>query len=56
MPRTNSTLHIPDSPFTDSVGSALDAVGKHIRSLNKKLKAIDELKKRVERGDVLEKT
>ncbi|KAJ7476118.1 hypothetical protein FB451DRAFT_1557904 [Mycena latifolia] len=60
----DSTLSIPqpaldldgDSPLTGGVGSALDAVAKHIRKLNKKLKAIDELKEKVKRGESLEMT
>ncbi|KAJ6589922.1 hypothetical protein DFH09DRAFT_1140443 [Mycena vulgaris] len=36
------------------VGSALDAVAKRMRKLNKTLKAINELKEKVKRGESLD--
>jgi translation initiation factor 2A len=37
-------------------GEGLDPVAKKIRNLNKKLKAIEELKERAKKGDKLEAT
>ncbi|EDR11071.1 uncharacterized protein LACBIDRAFT_233034, partial [Laccaria bicolor S238N-H82] len=47
-----------ETPTTPGVGldSALDPVAKKIRNLNKKLKAIDELKEKAKRGERLEAT
>jgi len=48
------------APVADSVpptpGDALDPVAKKLRNLNKKLKAIDELKEKAARGERLEAT
>ncbi|KAJ6589917.1 hypothetical protein DFH09DRAFT_1140435, partial [Mycena vulgaris] len=41
---------------TGGVDSALDAVAKRMRKLNKTLKAIDELKEKVKKGESLEMT
>ncbi|KAJ7712124.1 eukaryotic translation initiation factor eIF2A-domain-containing protein [Mycena maculata] len=60
----DGTLFIPppsldvdgDSPLTGGLDSALDPVAKKARNLNKKLKAIDELKEKAKRGERLEAT
>ncbi|KAJ6455956.1 eukaryotic translation initiation factor eIF2A-domain-containing protein [Mycena vitilis] len=60
----SGTLFIPpadlavdgDSPLTSALDSALDPVAKKARNLNKKLKAIDELKEKAKRGERLEAT
>lgn len=60
----DGTLFIPppsldvdgDSPLTGGLDSALDPVAKKARNLNKKLKAIDELKDKAKRGERLEAT
>ncbi|KAJ6606067.1 eukaryotic translation initiation factor eIF2A-domain-containing protein [Mycena vulgaris] len=60
----NGTLFIPppgldvdgESPLTGGLDSALDPVAKKARNLNKKLKAIDELKEKAKRGERLEAT
>ncbi|KAJ6567105.1 eukaryotic translation initiation factor eIF2A-domain-containing protein [Mycena capillaripes] len=60
----NGTLFIPppdlnidgESPLTSGLDSALDPVAKKARNLNKKLKAIDELKEKSKRGERLEAT
>jgi len=46
---------IPPTPGTGT-GEGLDPVQKKIRNLNKKLKAIDELKEKVKKGDKMEAT
>ncbi|TFK35523.1 eukaryotic translation initiation factor eIF2A-domain-containing protein [Crucibulum laeve] len=45
-----------ETPTTPGLDSALDAVAKKVRNLNKKLKAIDELKEKAKRGERLEAT
>ncbi|GBE82835.1 Eukaryotic translation initiation factor 2A [Sparassis crispa] len=45
---------VPPTPSGD--GSTLDPIAKKIRNLNKKLKAIEELKEKAEKGDRLEAT
>ncbi|KAJ7184591.1 eukaryotic translation initiation factor eIF2A-domain-containing protein [Mycena filopes] len=60
----DGTLFIPpagleidgESPLTSGLDSALDPVAKKARNLNKKLKAIDELKEKAKRGERLEAT
>ncbi|KAJ7700725.1 eukaryotic translation initiation factor eIF2A-domain-containing protein [Mycena rosella] len=60
----NGTLFIPppgleldgDSLLTGGLDSALDPAAKKARNLNKKLKAIDELKEKAKRGERLEAT
>ncbi|KAF7353882.1 Eukaryotic translation initiation factor 2A [Mycena venus] len=60
----NGTLYIPppdlavdgESPLTSGLDSALDPVAKKARNLNKKLKAIEELKEKAKRGERLEAT
>ncbi|KAJ4475455.1 eukaryotic translation initiation factor eIF2A-domain-containing protein [Lentinula aciculospora] len=47
---TNST------PVTPGLDSALDPIAKKVRNLNKKLKAIEELKDKAKRGERLEAT
>ncbi|KAF9463413.1 eukaryotic translation initiation factor eIF2A-domain-containing protein [Collybia nuda] len=44
------------SPVTPGLDSSLDPVAKKVRNLNKKLKAIDELKEKAKRGERLEAT
>jgi len=45
------------SPVIDAeAAAALDAIAKKVRNLNKKLKAIDELKEKASRGERLEAT
>ncbi|KAG7453195.1 translation initiation factor eIF-2A [Guyanagaster necrorhizus] len=44
------------SPVTPTLDSALDPAAKKIRNLNKKLKAIEELKEKAKRGERLEAT
>ncbi|KAJ7765703.1 eukaryotic translation initiation factor eIF2A-domain-containing protein, partial [Mycena metata] len=44
------------SPLTSGLDGALDPVAKKARNLNKKLKAIDELKEKAKRGERLEAT
>ncbi|TFK24635.1 translation initiation factor eIF-2A [Coprinopsis marcescibilis] len=47
----------PETPLTSALDSAaLDAVAKKARNLNKKLKAIEELKEKQKRGERLEAT
>ncbi|KAG2021185.1 eukaryotic translation initiation factor 2A [Coprinopsis cinerea AmutBmut pab1-1] len=53
-PSTPAALE-PQTPVTPG-GDGLDAVAKKIRNLNKKLKAIDELKEKQKRGERLEAT
>ncbi|KAF5318153.1 hypothetical protein D9619_012117 [Psilocybe cf. subviscida] len=43
-------------PLTPGADNALDALAKKARNLNKKLKAIDELKEKAKRGERLEAT
>jgi len=45
---------IPPTPATE--GASLDPIAKKIRNLNKKIKAIDELKDKTKRGERLEAT
>ncbi|KAH9483473.1 Eukaryotic translation initiation factor 2A [Psilocybe cubensis] len=45
-----------DAPVTPGADGALDAVAKKARNLNKKLKAIEELKEKAKRGERLEAT
>jgi len=45
-----------DTPTTPGIDSALDPVAKKARNLNKKLKAIEELKEKAKRGERLEAT
>ncbi|KAJ7348806.1 eukaryotic translation initiation factor eIF2A-domain-containing protein [Mycena albidolilacea] len=60
----NGSLYIPpsdlvvdgESPLTSGLDGALDPVAKKARNLNKKLKAIDELKEKAKRGERLEAT
>ncbi|KAJ7237720.1 eukaryotic translation initiation factor eIF2A-domain-containing protein [Mycena haematopus] len=60
----NGTLYIPppdltvdgESPLTGGLDGALDPAAKKARNLNKKLKAIDELKEKAKRGERLEAT
>ncbi|KAJ7500388.1 eukaryotic translation initiation factor eIF2A-domain-containing protein [Mycena galericulata] len=60
----DGTLFIPppgldidgDSPLTGGLDSALDPMAKKARNLNKKLKAIEELKEKAKRGERLEAT
>ncbi|KAF7295858.1 hypothetical protein HMN09_01129200 [Mycena chlorophos] len=61
----NGTLQLPISPpevVADEVATpggadgALDPIAKKVRNLNKKLKAIDELKEKAKRGERLEAT
>jgi translation initiation factor 2A len=54
-------LHVPvldtgSVPPTPGLDGALDPVAKKVRNLNKKLKAIDELKEKARRGERLEVT
>ncbi|KAG9007380.1 hypothetical protein FRB94_014407 [Tulasnella sp. JGI-2019a] len=51
----DQTPGIPATPGTAG-GEGLDPVQKKIRNLNKKLKAIDELKEKVKKGDKMETT
>ncbi|KAF5387019.1 hypothetical protein D9615_002066 [Tricholomella constricta] len=44
------------SPVTPGLDSSLDPVAKKVRNLNKKLKAIEELKEKAKRGERLEAT
>ncbi|KAF8989616.1 hypothetical protein BDQ17DRAFT_1434324 [Cyathus striatus] len=44
----------PATPAMPSVNGALDVVVKKMRNLNKKLKAIEELKEKAKRGERLE--
>jgi len=44
------------TPVTPGADSALDPAAKKARNLNKKLKAIDELKEKAKRGERLEAT
>ncbi|CAK5279167.1 unnamed protein product [Mycena citricolor] len=63
-PNGNGSLFIPppglvvdaDVPPTPGLDSALDPIAKKARNLNKKLKAIDELKEKSKRGERLEAT
>jgi len=60
----NGTLYIPppdltldgESPLTSGLDGALDPAAKKARNLNKKLKAIEELKEKAKRGERLEAT
>ncbi|KAJ7801041.1 eukaryotic translation initiation factor eIF2A-domain-containing protein [Mycena olivaceomarginata] len=60
----NGSLYIPpsdlvvdgESPLTSGLDGALDPAAKKARNLNKKLKAIDELKEKAKRGERLEAT
>ncbi|KAF7298312.1 hypothetical protein MKEN_01355700 [Mycena kentingensis (nom. inval.)] len=54
----NGALLSPDGePATPGgIDSALDPIAKKVRNLNKKLKAIDELKEKAKRGERLEAT
>lgn len=45
-----------ETPVTPGADSALDPVAKKVRNLNKKLKAIEELKEKAKRGERLEAT
>ncbi|KAJ6630332.1 eukaryotic translation initiation factor eIF2A-domain-containing protein [Mycena sp. CBHHK59/15] len=45
-----------DAPLTPGIDSALDPIAKKARNLNKKLKAIEELKEKAKRGERLEAT
>ncbi|KAJ7611801.1 eukaryotic translation initiation factor eIF2A-domain-containing protein [Roridomyces roridus] len=56
-----SSLFIPpglddDMPLTPGADGSLDPIAKKARNLNKKLKAIDELKEKAKRGERLEAT
>ncbi|KAF7359064.1 Eukaryotic translation initiation factor 2A [Mycena sanguinolenta] len=63
-PNGNGTLYIPppdlavdgESPLTSGLDGALDPAAKKARNLNKKLKAIEELKEKAKRGERLEAT
>lgn len=44
------------TPVTPGLDSALDPIAKKVRNLNKKLKAIEELKDKAKRGERLEAT
>jgi len=44
------------SPVTPGMDSSLDPIAKKVRNLNKKLKAIEELKDKAKRGERLEAT
>ncbi|KAF9446560.1 translation initiation factor eIF-2A [Macrolepiota fuliginosa MF-IS2] len=46
----------PASPTTPVADGALDTIAKRVRNLNKKLKAIEELKEKAKRGERLETT
>lgn len=46
----------PETPEPALDSAALDAIAKKVRNLNKKLKAIDELKEKQKRGERLEAT
>ncbi|KAF7777892.1 hypothetical protein Agabi119p4_3964 [Agaricus bisporus var. burnettii] len=46
----------PSSPTTPGVDGSLDSIAKRVRNLNKKLKAIEELKEKANRGERLETT
>ncbi|KAF8650069.1 hypothetical protein AX16_005433 [Volvariella volvacea WC 439] len=46
----------PQPPATPVADGGLDAVAKKVRNLNKKLKAIEELKEKAKRGERLETT
>ncbi|KAK0186077.1 eukaryotic translation initiation factor eIF2A-domain-containing protein [Armillaria mellea] len=49
-------INVEVSPTTPTLDSALDPAAKKIRNLNKKLKAIEELKEKAKRGERLEAT
>ncbi|KAJ3769553.1 eukaryotic translation initiation factor eIF2A-domain-containing protein [Lentinula raphanica] len=51
-PIDTSTL----TPVTPGLDSALDPIAKKVRNLNKKIKAIEELKEKAKRGERLEAT
>jgi translation initiation factor 2A len=44
------------SPVTPGLDNSLDPIAKKVRNLNKKLKAIEELKEKAKRGERLEAT
>lgn len=44
------------SPVSPGVDGSLDPIAKKVRNLNKKLKAIEELKEKAKRGERLEAT
>ncbi|KAG8834023.1 hypothetical protein FRC18_002717 [Serendipita sp. 400] len=59
LPKVEATLAPPvgvESPLSPGGDGVLDPVQKKIRNLNKKLKAIEELKDKVKRGEKLEAT
>ncbi|KAF4615117.1 hypothetical protein D9613_003458 [Agrocybe pediades] len=51
---TSATEDVP--PVTPGADSGLDPIAKKVRNLNKKLKAIEELKEKAKRGERLEAT
>jgi len=54
---SRTPAELPQNPVIDAeAAAALDAIAKKIRNLNKKLKAIDELKEKASRGERLEAT
>jgi len=54
--RVNGSAPAPETLVADADIAAMDAVSKKVRNLNKKLKAIEELKEKVKRGERLEAT
>ncbi|KAJ7290189.1 eukaryotic translation initiation factor eIF2A-domain-containing protein [Mycena rebaudengoi] len=56
IPPPSLDLDGESSPLSSGIDSALDPVAKKARNLNKKLKAIDELKEKAKRGERLEAT